>query len=140
MQRKACPLKLYIDGLYSVICKYVSSRYPATLLFGISGGSGNGTHAGNVVLDLVRGFARKYPGCRAELANGSRHLLHYQDRKWFPFKIDQLARGQRWFQKYDVWSLLFAWLPVGGDPFTFIGKALRYWVVIYLADVIYELV
>jgi membrane protein YqaA with SNARE-associated domain len=83
-----------------------------------------------------------------------RYLLHYQQRKWFPFNVKQLALGQRWFQQYGVWSLLFAWLPIGGDPLTFIagmmkvrfsiffvltfiGKALRYWVVIYFADVVY---
>lgn len=83
-----------------------------------------------------------------------RYLLHYQQRKWFPFKVEQLARAQRWFKQYGVWSLLFAWLPIGGDPLTFIagmmrvrfgiffvltfiGKALRYWVVIYFADVVY---
>ena len=86
-----------------------------------------------------------------------RYLLHYQQRKWFPFNVKQLALGQRWFQQYGVWSLLFAWLPIGGDPLTFIagmmkvrfsiffvltfiGKALRYWVVIYFADVVYGVV
>ncbi len=57
---------------------------------------------------------------------------------------------QRWFQRYGVWSLLFAWLPVGGDALTFIagimkvrfslffvlvgiGKTLRYITVVHLA-------
>jgi membrane protein YqaA with SNARE-associated domain len=78
------------------------------------------------------------------------YLLHFQDRRWFPFKPDQLGRAQRWFQKYGVWSLLMAWAPVVGDALTFIagtmkvrfwvffaltliGKALRYAFVIYLA-------
>jgi len=54
-----------------------------------------------------------------------RYLLHYQDRKWFPFKPDQMERAQRWFQKYGVWSLLLAWAPVGGDPLTFIAGTMR---------------
>ncbi len=77
------------------------------------------------------------------------YLLHFQDRKWFPFKADQMERAQSWFQKYGVWSLLLAWAPVGGDALTFIagtmkvrfwiffsltllGKSARYAVVIYL--------
>lgn len=80
-----------------------------------------------------------------------RYLLHYQDRKWFPFKPDQLTKAQNWFQKYGVWSLLLAWAPIGGDPLTFIagtmrvklwlffllafiGKSLRYLFVIYFTD------
>ena len=79
-----------------------------------------------------------------------RFLLHYQDRRWFYFKKDQVERMQYWFQRYGVWSLLFAWLPLGGDALTFIagimkvrfwlflllvgiGKSLRYVAVVYLA-------
>jgi len=79
-----------------------------------------------------------------------RFLLHYQDRRWFYFKKEEVAKMQYWFQRYGVWSLLFAWLPLGGDALTFIagimkvriglflllvgvGKSLRYVVVVYLA-------
>jgi membrane protein YqaA with SNARE-associated domain len=54
-----------------------------------------------------------------------RYMLHFQDRKWFPFKQDNLGYAQRWFQKYGVWSLLLAWLPVGGDALTFIAGIMR---------------
>lgn len=59
-----------------------------------------------------------------------RYLLHFQDRKWFPFKEKNLALAQRWFQKYGVWSLLMAWLPVGGDALTFIAGLMRvrFWI------------
>jgi len=76
-------------------------------------------------------------------------LLHYQDRKWFYFNPAQVAKMQYWFKRYGVWSLLFAWLPFGGDVLTFIagvmkvklwiflllvgtGKSLRYIVLWYL--------
>lgn len=79
-----------------------------------------------------------------------RFLLHYQDHRWFPFKEKQLGQAQRWFQKFGVWSLLLAWMPVGGDALTFIaglmkvrfwiffsitfiGKAMRYIVVLFFA-------
>lgn len=86
-----------------------------------------------------------------------RYLLHFQQRKWFPFSADKLGPAQRWFQRYGVWSLLLAWLPVGGDALTFIagvmrvpfvlfwtltliGKGARYLVVIALADQVMALV
>ena len=81
-----------------------------------------------------------------------RYLLHFQQRDWFPFKADKLQRSQQWFNRYGVWSLLFAWLPVGGDALTFIagimrvplvtllvlagiGKGIRYVIVIWLTDI-----
>ena len=54
-----------------------------------------------------------------------RYLLHFKDRKWFPFKEGNLGASQRWFQKYGVWSLLMAWAPVGGDALTFIAGIMR---------------
>jgi len=53
------------------------------------------------------------------------YLLHFQDRRWFPFPKDSLVRAQRWFQRYGVWSLLMAWAPVGGDALTFIAGMMR---------------
>lgn len=54
-----------------------------------------------------------------------RYLLHFQDRRWFPFKPGQLHRAQDWFLRYGKWSLLMAWLPVGGDALTFIAGIMR---------------
>ncbi len=79
-----------------------------------------------------------------------RYLLHFENSRWFPFKISKLHRYQRWYQHFGVWSLLLAWLPVGGDALTFIagimkvnlgiflilvglGKSLRYAVIIILS-------
>ena len=80
-----------------------------------------------------------------------RFCLHFQDRRWFPVKPPELERAQRWFSRYGVWSLLFAWVPIVGDPLTVvaglmrvklswflvlvaIGKAGRYAAVILLAE------
>lgn len=80
-----------------------------------------------------------------------RYLLHFQDRKWFYFKAEQIERAQSWYQRYGFWSLLFAWLPIGGDALTFIagimkvrlwlflilvgaGKAARYASIVYLSS------
>ncbi len=54
-----------------------------------------------------------------------RFLVGFEGRKWFPFAPRQLHRAQRWFQRFGVWSLLFAWLPVGGDALTFIAGLMR---------------
>jgi membrane protein YqaA with SNARE-associated domain len=80
-----------------------------------------------------------------------RYLLHFQHKKWFYFKPAQIEKMQAWFQRYGVWSLLLAWMPVGGDPLTLvagimrvnlwlfivlvgIGKTLRYVAVIYFSE------
>lgn len=54
-----------------------------------------------------------------------RFFLHFRDRRWFPVKPESYARMERWFARYGVWSLLFAWLPVVGDPLTVVAGALR---------------
>lgn len=80
-----------------------------------------------------------------------RYLLHFRERRWFYFSRDQIDTAQRWFQRYGSWSLLLAWIPIGGDALTLIagimkirlsrfvllvatGKALRYGGVVMLAD------
>lgn len=66
-----------------------------------------------------------------------RYLLHFQDRKWFPFKTDNLGAAQRWFNKWGVWSLLLAWMPIGGDALTFIAGMMRvrFWLFFLLTAV-----
>ena len=70
-------------------------------------------------------------------------------KKWFPFKDKQIERPSKWFNKFGKWSLLFAWVPIIGDPLTLaagllrvkfleflilvmIGKISRYLVIFYL--------
>lgn len=54
-----------------------------------------------------------------------RYAASYAGRSWFPFKKESLERGERWFNRYGVWSLLLAWLPVGGDALTAVAGFLR---------------
>ena len=80
------------------------------------------------------------------LGSYSRNLT---TKKWFPFKETQIERSSKWFRKFGKWSLLFAWVPVVGDPLTLvagisrvkfidfiilvaIGKVSRYLIVFYL--------
>jgi membrane protein YqaA with SNARE-associated domain len=79
------------------------------------------------------------------------YLLRFQDRRWFYFSRQQIEKAQRWYQRYGFWSLLMAWLPIGGDALTLIGgimkvrlwlflllvgtgKGLRYISVVYITD------
>ena len=46
-------------------------------------------------------------------------------KKWFLFKETQIERSSKWFSKFGKWSLLFAWVPIVGDPLTFVAGLLR---------------
>ena len=46
-------------------------------------------------------------------------------KKWFPFKETQIERSSKWFNKFGKLSLLFAWVPIIGDPLTFVAGLLR---------------
>lgn len=78
-----------------------------------------------------------------------RYFIHFMGKKGFPVTQTEMCKAQQIFFKYGVWTLLLAWLPVIGDPLTFIagvfrvplliflilvliGKGCRYFVVIYL--------
>ena len=54
-----------------------------------------------------------------------RFIEHFRDRSWFPVDSRRLQRGQAWFRRYGVWSLLLAWVPVAGDSLTVIAGAMR---------------
>lgn len=54
-----------------------------------------------------------------------RWCVHWQDKKWFPFKAVDLEKADRWFSKWGVWSLLLSWVPIIGDPITFAAGFLR---------------
>jgi len=60
------------------------------------------------------------------------YCLHWQDRPWFPFKPNQLDKAHQWFERYGVWSLLLAWVPIIGDPLTFAAGFLRINVLVFL--------
>lgn len=54
-----------------------------------------------------------------------RFCLRWRDRRWFPIKARELERAGRLFNRWGVPSLLFAWLPVIGDPLTLAAGILR---------------
>jgi membrane protein YqaA with SNARE-associated domain len=54
-----------------------------------------------------------------------RFLIHLRHRRWFPLKPAAYDRAVGWFDKYGLWSLLLAWVPMIGDPLTVVAGALR---------------
>ncbi|MDQ7011205.1 MAG: YqaA family protein [Mariprofundaceae bacterium] len=53
-------------------------------------------------------------------------------RKWLRISEQQTERAERWFEKYGRPSLLFAWLPVVGDPLCLVAGLLRCSVISFL--------
>jgi membrane protein YqaA with SNARE-associated domain len=54
-----------------------------------------------------------------------RFFAHFSDRRWFPVGARAYERAAVWYQRFGIWSLLFAWLPVVGDPLTLAAGAMR---------------
>ena len=101
----------------------------------------------NLLLLIVASFGNVF-GSVINWALGfySRNLT---TKKWFPFKDKQIKNSSKWFSKFGKWTLLFAWVPVIGDPLTLaaglfrvkfaeflilvtIGKISRYIIIFYL--------
>jgi membrane protein YqaA with SNARE-associated domain len=54
-----------------------------------------------------------------------RHSRRFENRRWFPFSPATIETASARFQRWGLWSLLLAWLPVVGDPLTFVAGVLR---------------
>lgn len=66
-----------------------------------------------------------------------RFFIHFRDRKWFPVSERRYSQAVRWYERFGFWSLLFAWLPIVGDPLTVIAGALRtrFWLFLLLVSI-----
>lgn len=65
-----------------------------------------------------------------------KYMNRWKDKKWFPFSIEQFKKAEYFFQRYGVWSLLGAWLPVIGDPLTLAAGVLNVKFSVFLIYVI----
>lgn len=54
-----------------------------------------------------------------------RFLRRFTGRRWFPVSPSALAAAEQRFRRYGQWTLLFAWVPVIGDPLTVAAGSLR---------------
>jgi len=77
----------------------------------------------NLLLLIVASFGNVL-GSVVNWALGS-YSRNLTTKKWFPFKETQIERSSQWFKKFGKWSLLFAWVPVLGDPLTLVAGILR---------------
>jgi membrane protein YqaA with SNARE-associated domain len=59
---------------------------------------------------------------------GTRMVLH----KFFSRSDRETVRAEHRFKKYGVFSLLFAWVPVIGDPLTFAAGILKVNFIVFL--------
>ena len=106
---------------------FLSALVAATLLPAqsellLAGLSASGSY--EVWLLLLVATAGNVLGSAINWALG-RYLMHFQDRRWFPVKPRQIEKATAWFQRFGAWSLLFAWLPLVGDPLTLAAGILR---------------
>ena len=46
-------------------------------------------------------------------------------KRWFPISRRQFSIAARWYRRFGLWSLAFAWAPVGGDALTLIAGVFR---------------
>ena len=53
------------------------------------------------------------------------NLLLFVKKKWFPFNQNQIDKASKWFKKFGLWSLLFSWAPIVGDPLTLVAGTLK---------------
>ena len=53
------------------------------------------------------------------------YMRHFEGRRWFPFKPADIDKASTRFQRYGVWTLLLAWVPLMGDPLTFVAGVMR---------------
>ena len=53
------------------------------------------------------------------------YLFKFLNKKWLPFKENQINVASKRFSKFGVWSLLFTWVPIIGDPLTFMAGILK---------------
>lgn len=53
------------------------------------------------------------------------YFQQLKDKKWFPFKPEKLINAQRFYAKYGYWTLLLSFVPIIGDPLTFLAGLMR---------------
>jgi membrane protein YqaA with SNARE-associated domain len=83
----------------------LAEHYPWWLLIGLAS-------IGNILGSVVNWFL-------------GRSLAHFEGRRWFPVKRDQLAKAEGWYHRYGRWTLLLSWTPIIGDPLTIVAGVMR---------------
>jgi membrane protein YqaA with SNARE-associated domain len=106
---------------------FLSSLLSATLLPGSSEAVLAGLHASGRGMPAALLAVATVGNTLGSVVNWliGRGIAHFRERSWFPVSAERYAAAQRHFERYGLWSLLFAWLPFVGDPLTVVAGALR---------------
>lgn len=116
---------LFLSAFLAATVLPFSSEAVLAGLYAAKGGAGAGALLATASVGNVLGsFANFLLG---------RFCLHWREARWFPVKAAQLDRAADWFRRFGLWMLLFAWLPLLGDPLTVAAGALRINVWLFLA-------
>ncbi|HIE34961.1 MAG TPA: DedA family protein [Campylobacterales bacterium] len=89
---------------------------------------------GLLVYYLGKGFNPSLLLFVASIGNTLGSLLNYTiGLKGFEYLVEKeylkeksLKKYQKFFHKFGIFALLFSWVPIIGDPITFVAGALRY--------------
>ena len=112
-------------GAYALL--FLSAFLSATLLPGSSEAALIALLASGTGTPLALVAAASFGNVAGALMNWSLgwSLQHFKGRTWFPLKDATNSRAQLWFGRFGVWSLLFSWVPVIGDPLTLVAGVMR---------------
>lgn len=89
----------------ALLALLAQGSHPAILLVAVAS-------AGNILGSIVNWYLGRF-------------LRRFIGRSWFPVSAASLATAEARFRHYGQWTLLFAWVPVIGDPLTVAAGSLR---------------
>ncbi len=65
------------------------------------------------------------------------NVHRFSHHRYFPFKPQQITKAEHYYHRYGVYTLLFSWLPIIGDPLTLIAGIMceRFWRFLLLVSI-----
>lgn len=89
---------------------------------------------GLLLYDISQGYSLVWLWSFATLGNTLGSMFNYwlglRGEEYLEKKghlsAEKMENSRRFFSKYGAWTLLLSWVPVIGDPLTFIAGVLRY--------------
>ena len=87
-----------------------------------------------LVYDVTQGYSLFFLWGVATLGNTLGSMLNYvlgrKGERYLEKKgkvsVEKMKQARGFFKRYGAWSLLLSWVPIVGDPLTFVAGVLRY--------------